>query len=73
MTTLQNRGRSVLTGMSSVIRLVAREIDGAIGVGGIQNAREALEARRARQTDTFSSGLTPDTDVEPKRNDIRAG
>jgi hypothetical protein len=73
MTTLQNRGRSVLTGMSSVIKLVAREIDGVIGVGGIQNARDAVEERKVRQTDTFSSALTPDTDVEPKENDIRAG
>jgi hypothetical protein len=37
--------------MSSVIRLVAREIDGAIGVGGIQNARDAVEERKARHTE----------------------
>jgi hypothetical protein len=63
----------MLTAMSSVVRLVAREIDGVIGVGGISNARDALDERRTRQNETFFSDLTPDTDVKPKENDIRAG
>jgi hypothetical protein len=63
----------MLTSMSSVIRLVAREIDGAIGVGGIQNAREALEERRVRHADTSFADRTPDTKLRPGQKDIRAG